>query len=77
MNIVPFDCLAQDRDELLEELDYEVGRNGLEYADTYRATPIDQGYAEHAQKVGCCGVYETHHKCRSGNMYYLGCNYGH
>ena len=66
-----------DDTELFDVLGYEIARNGLDYDDTYRATPEELGIEHHLKKQSCCGIYETKHTCKSGRTYYLGCNYGH
>jgi len=77
MKTTVMDCRPDDRDELIEKLEYLVGLHGLDYADTYRSTPYEKDYPEHMAKQSCCGVFETTYTCRSGQKYYLGCNYGH
>ncbi len=72
-----FECEPEDRDELMEELTYQIALNDLEYADTYRATPEMDGIEKHVAKQSCCGSWEGKHTCKSGNTYFIGCNYGH
>lgn len=78
MKFIPkIDCYDEDRDEIIDAISYEVDRLGLDYADTFRATPERKGIEEHVAKQSCCGNWEGKHTCRSGRTYFIGCNYGH
>ena len=63
-----------------EDLEYEIARAELEYADNFRAyRPRDNKYAsqyEMAEGAGCCGSFETAVK-EDGERWIVGCNYGH
>jgi hypothetical protein len=49
-----------------------------EYSDRYRIYPVSKTkeYWEFANK-GCCGSDNCQYKCKSGRLYWYGCNYGH
>jgi hypothetical protein len=53
----------------------------LEYVDNIRwARKWDGGAAEAYEKArdgGCCGSYDTEVETESGDVWLLGCNYGH
>jgi len=73
---------AQDpqREQAMRDLDYEIARHGLEYADNYRACRLDdaEGLAAYNRQAarGCCGAFDTTTKI-DGNKWAIGCNYGH
>ena len=69
--------VVEDRDEILGEIEYQVARMGLECADTYRWTQVEEGIEIHVQKASCCGSWESKYQCLSGTEYFIGCNYGH
>lgn len=63
-----------------EELDYQVARHDLEYADNYRVARVNyagemEAYYE-AQRYGCCGTFEWSLTI-DGQKFLIGCNYGH
>lgn len=66
--------------EALEELEYQIARFGLEYADNYRVCnpgiPEEFEAYKKAQRRGCCGVFEWSLSIR-GKKILIGCNYGH
>ena len=72
-----FDSHPDDEVELLDELFYQIARADLEYADTFRATLVGEGFEKHKTKQSCCGVWESTYKCKSGRRYFIGCNHGH
>lgn len=67
-------------DAVWDELDYQVARHELEYADNYRAynrdTKEHKADYQRAQDSGCCGFFETRVTI-DGQRYTIGCNYGH
>lgn len=67
--------------DVLEAIEYEVGRAGLEYADNYRAYRRKDGYMRDefiaARKNGCCGFYEVSIIDVAGDHWIVGCNHGH
>lgn len=50
----------------------------LQYADNFRIYALEQSkrFYEQASK-GCCGSWDSQYKCLSGNIYWVGCNFGH
>lgn len=67
-------------EQIWEDLEYEIARNNLEYADNYRAYNFDTGkgfkaYVKATNK-GCCGFFESATKL-NGEKWVIGCNYGH
>lgn len=47
-------------------------------ADNFRIYPLRDRDAFYAQAArGCCGEWNSQIKCRSGRIYWVGCNYGH
>lgn len=50
----------------------------LENSDNYRIYPLEmkKEFLEVASR-GCCLVKNSQIKCESGNIYWVGCNYGH
>ena len=67
--------------EIIEAIEYEVGRYDLEYADNYRAYRLNDGFLKsqffHRRKRGCCGEFESNYIDLSGDKWVIGCNYGH
>jgi len=68
-------------EEVWRELQYEIAKAGLEYADNWRAYRykdkyLFKEYLEQANK-GCCGVFESYVYDDEGNKWIVGCNYGH
>lgn len=57
---------------------FALAVNGVMYADNFRVFPLDmrKKYDE-LRRRGCCGFWDTEYKCVSGNVYLMGCNYGH
>jgi hypothetical protein len=50
----------------------------LEYADNFRIFPLNMSEEYMAKRnLGCCGSWNIQFKCLSGNIYWIGCNYGH
>jgi len=76
---MPF-YFANVPDQVWDDLEYEIGRNGLDYADNYRAYRVKDGYLlpefVAARKRGCCGEFETS-TIVNGDKWIVGCNYGH
>lgn len=66
--------------EAREELNYQVARHDLDYADNYRiARTSYAGEMEvyyDAQRRGCCGQFEWSLTI-DGEKFLIGCNYGH
>lgn len=66
----------EDKAELLTELAVQAGHE--EYVDNHRIFPHDMREEFYAiANKGCCGSSNTPHKCKSGNLYRIGFNYGH
>jgi len=67
-------------EEVWDDLRYEIARNGLEYADNFRAYRYsdEYGYEQFLKKQnnGCCGFFHSHTKV-AGEKWIIGCNYGH
>lgn len=67
---------AIDLDEVKTHFIVNVSK--LDFADNFRVYPISQQKEYNDQKnKGCCGFWDVQFKCKSGNIYLLGCNYGH
>lgn len=68
-------------DDIRKQIDILVEREGLEYADNYRAFRIKDllGHAEYvkAYEHGCCGFKDRIAFDKSGDQWVIGCNYGH
>lgn len=66
----------QDLDEVVVAFAVKVAH--LEYADNFRVYPLyqEKEFKQQADR-GCCGSWDTQYKCLSGNIYWMGCNYGH
>ncbi|QNN99979.1 hypothetical protein phiPsa267_101 [Pseudomonas phage phiPsa267] len=64
--------------EAMEELQYQIARNGLEYADSFRMAFFDDDAQVEAydDAVTCCGSFDTTMKI-NGKRVLIGCNYGH
>ncbi len=66
----------QDLDEV--RVAFAVKVSHLEYADNFRIYPLAEKEAFYKQADrGCCGSWNGQTKCLSGNIYWVGCNYGH
>lgn len=57
---------------------FAVNVAGLQYADNFRIFPYSMlnDYKKVKEK-GCCGFFDSSVKCVSGNIYLIGCNFGH
>jgi hypothetical protein len=66
----------EDLDEVVVQFALLVSE--LDYADNYRIFPLhmEKEFYDIAKK-GCCGSVNSQMKCLSGNIYWIGCNYGH
>jgi len=66
--------------QVWRDIDYEVAKCDLEYADNYRAYRVSDGYCreefDHAYNKGCCGFFQSH-TIVDGEKWIIGCNYGH
>ncbi len=67
--------------DVIKELQYEISKANLEYADNYRGyrykdKHMFNKYLE-AKNKGCCGSFETHIYDSKGDKWIVGCNYGH
>ena len=66
--------------QVMIDIDYEVGRNQLEYADNYRAYRLKDGLGQlefdHNKRNGCCGEFESS-TIVDGDQWIIGCNHGH
>lgn len=67
--------------DVWEDLLYEINKAELEYADNYRAyrwkDGLHIGAYKKATNSGCCGEAQWWTKSRSGDIWRIGCNYGH
>lgn len=67
--------------DVWEDLLYEINKAELEYADNYRAyrwkDGLHIGSYKKAVNNGCCGEAQWWTKSRSGDIWRIGCNYGH
>jgi hypothetical protein len=67
--------------EIVEAISYEVGRNDLDCSDNYRAYRHKDGYLEReyydAMDEGCCGYFDVNYTDDNGDVWTIGCNYGH
>jgi len=69
-----------DREKALNELYYQIGREGLYNVDNIRiadqSNPDEfQAYDKQASQ-GCCGSFDTTVTINN-TVYMIGCNYGH
>lgn len=68
----------KDRIEIAVRVATSVLREDVEFVDSYRAFPVHmekeyQKFLSHC----CCGFYDERLTTCSGNLYYIGFNYGH
>ena len=67
--------------DVWEDLLYEINKAGIHPADNYRAYRFKDGLHIAAYKKatakGCCGEAQWWTKSRSGDIWRIGCNYGH
>lgn len=66
----------QDLDEV--QVAFACMISDLEYVDNFRIYPLwmKNDYLDQRDR-GCCGSADSQVKCKSGNIYLIGCNYGH
>ena len=68
-------------DEIVEAIEYEIGRNRLEFVDNYRAYRHRDGLYRDEYRVavdgGCCGFFDVSYIDSVGDAWTIGCNYGH
>ena len=68
-------------DEIIEAIEYEIGRYELDCADNYRAYRLSDKFLKRQfldrKNRGCCGEFESTYIDLSGNKWVIGCNYGH
>lgn len=72
-----FDCVhRRDRAEVICAFAIEITHSPR--ADNFRVYPLNRTreYYKQANK-GCCGRFDSQVKCKSGRIYWIGCNYGH
>ncbi len=66
--------------QVWENLEYEIARAELEYADNYRAYRVKDDLCREAflqaVRQGCCGSFESSTTV-AGDKWIIGCNYGH
>lgn len=69
-----------DEEQAYVDLEYEIARNGLDYADNYRVArmnnPAEMLEYARIRKTGCCGDFDTTTMIH-GVKWAIGCNYGH
>ena len=67
-------------EQVWDDLQYEIERNELEYADNFRAYRVSDDFLreafDEAERSGCCGFFQTHTVVDS-EKWIIGCNYGH
>ena len=68
-------------DEIIEAIEYEIGRYELDCADNYRAYRLSDKFLKRQfldrKNQGCCGEFECTYIDLSGEKWVIGCNYGH
>lgn len=68
-------------EEIIEAINYEVGRGDLDFADNYRAyRHKDDKFLEEyntSYDYGCCGYLDMDYVDAEGDTWTIGCNYGH
>lgn len=66
--------------QVWEDLEYEIIKNDLEYADNFRAYRYkDKLFFDefmYHENNGCCGVFHSH-TIINGEKWIIACNYGH
>lgn len=66
--------------QVIEDLQYEIARNELEFTDNYRYARFnneaEMASFEKIAESGCCGVF-TYYTVVDGEKWAIGCNYGH
>ena len=75
-----YDILVFVKDEDKDEVacEFAINVSHLEYADNFRVFPLNKTKEYYNIKnKGCCGFFDIQVKCKSGNIYWIGCNYGH
>jgi hypothetical protein len=66
----------EDYDEV--KITFALAIVGLINTDNFRIYPLKEESQFYAQaEKGCCGSFNSQVKCKSGNIYWIGCNYGH
>ena len=75
------DCIPDETwKQLCADIEYEVNREGHDYADNFRAYRYKDGWHKPAylerEKRGCCG-YATSHTTMDGDKWIIGWNWGH
>jgi len=71
------DCVRQEDLKQLK-VDFAVYVSHLSCADNFRVARLHDERSFYAQAArGCCGEWNSQVVCRSGNVYWVGCNYGH
>ena len=72
--------LKEIPEQVWKDLQYEIAKNDLEYADNYRAYRYKDKlfYDEYCywDDRGCCGVFRSH-TIVDGDKWIIACNYGH
>ena len=67
--------------EIRTRLDEIIEDEGLECADRFRFTPMDDDEGMHqfefVKDGGCCGSFERIVEDATGRKWLIGCNYGH
>jgi len=67
-------------EQVWADLEYEIARAELEYADNLRAYRYKDGRGleayKRAERRGCCGSFETSTMVE-GEKWIIGCNFGH
>lgn len=72
-----FTCVrSEDLNEV--KVDFAAVISQFYRADNFRIARLIDEDAFYAQAAkGCCGAWDSQVVCRSGNVYWVGCNYGH
>ena len=67
--------------EIREALHSFIEEQGLDCADNFRFTPVDDSEGEdqfeEIKEQGCCGSMDSFAKDNEGHVWFIGCNYGH
>lgn len=67
--------------EVVEAIEYEVAREGLEYDDNYRVYRVKDNFMRQdymlKEKRGCCGFFYGSTIDYNGDKWIIACNHGH
>lgn len=70
--------LVRKKDKLEVAIAFSVEVSHLENPDNFRIKPVANAKDFWEQeRRGCCGSWNSQVKTSSGQLYWIGCNYGH